>query len=77
MERGFCVIPNVVAFYPQIKSTRLNEVLGVFWNPGAMYYVHINRLDYKVNEKCFMTEQQMTRELILVGLIVRLTKFIP
>jgi hypothetical protein len=48
MERGFCVIPNVVAFYPQIKSTRLNEVLGVFWNPGAMYYVHINRLDYKV-----------------------------
>jgi hypothetical protein len=40
MERGFWVITNVVAFYPQVKATGLNEILGIFGYPGPMYDVH-------------------------------------
>ena len=57
MKRGFCVIPNVVAFYPEIKRTGLDEVLGVFWNPGAMYYIHKSIMRYKINGKYFITAQ--------------------
>jgi len=40
MERDFCVIPNVIAFYPQVKITGLHEIYGIFGYPGPMYDVH-------------------------------------
>lgn len=45
----FNVSQNLVAFHPQIKTAGLNEILCVFRNPGAMYYVHKNCLYDQAN----------------------------
>jgi len=39
----FFIIPNLIAFYPQVKITGLHEVLCIFWNPGAMYLCSYER----------------------------------
>jgi hypothetical protein len=71
MNCVFNVNQNLVAFYPQIKTTGLNEILCVFRNPGSMYYVHKNCLYDQAKKKyviAIIIAQQMTNEVMLIEL---------